>query len=136
MKISRGVWVVVGILLALFVLNGLMLHQLGYSRQPETDCPFPETGIWVCKELGISLFLDQGYAFVVTENDQILCSYLRERGSWKVYIRCNEFEHPQYPFEYAFFSGDFLNIDGDVFYMEEHKSGTVYAFWRAAESTD
>ena len=69
----------------------------------------------------------------MVDDNTIQCSYSREYGSYEVFVRCYELDNPNYNFRHLFFSGKFLSVDGDVFYMEELKSGTVYTFRKVIE---
>lgn len=109
------------------------MWHLGYSRRSETDCPFPESGTWRCDDLGITLYLDRGFSYIDDGEDQVTTSYMRESGSCELYINCNERNHPDYPFEYLFFSGDLLEITEDTFLIKCHKTRTVYEFRRISD---
>lgn len=133
MRITRRpcIFLCVAVLILIFIAF-LFIH-FGYSRQPGKEYPFPESGTWHCQELGITLFLDEGECVISDGKDTITCSMLRERGSCEVYVYCYEFNNSVYEFEHLFFSGDFLDINGDVFYVQEHKSETVYTFSKVIE---
>ena len=128
--------VCIGVLITLIFLacNAVLWGHLGHSRQPQGDCPFPESGTWRSDQLGITLFLDQDYAIWDDGKEQIRLSYLCDFESAKVYIKCNEQNHSHYPNDYLFFSGDCLDIKEGTFWVKCHKTGNVYRFHRIAET--
>lgn len=128
MKNKYIIYLAIGIISAHVILGGLLLHETGFSGHPEHDPPFPKTGTWVCSELGMTLNLDEGTCFVVVGDNTIQCTYSREYGAYEVFVRCYEFDNPNYDFAHLFFSGKFLSMNGEVFYMENHQSGVVYTF--------
>ena len=133
MRITRRLCIFLCVTGLILIFIVFLFDHFGYSRQHGQEYPFPESGTWYCQELGITLFLDEGKCVICDGKDTITCSMLRERGSREVYIHCYEFNNSDYEFEHLFFSGDFLNINGDVFYIQEHKSKTVYTFTKSIE---
>lgn len=115
------------------ISNTFLLFHFGYSRQPEEDYPFPKTGTWQCQELGIPMSFDEGKCIFFDGKDTIECYVLRERGSREVSIYCYELNNPNYEFEHLFFSGNFLDINRDDFYIQEDKTANVYTFCRVIE---
>ena len=126
----KGAYLVIGILFILVLLNCLMLHELGYSKRPETDVPFPESGIWICDELGITMLLGDGSCVIKISEEDIQCAIQREYGSHKVFFHCCEFNNTNFDFGHTFFSGIFLNTYDGLLYIEELKTETVYVFRR------
>ena len=133
MKKTHIIYLALGILSVHIILGCILLRETGFSGHPENDPPFPKSDSWVCAELGITLNLDEGSCFVVIGDDAIQCSYARERGAYEVFVRCYEFDNLDYDFAHLFFSGNFLSMGDDAFYMEEHKSGIVYTFHKVVD---
>ena len=120
--------------MSLLIFSAFLLRHLGYARQPVPNCPFPESGTWYCEELGITIFQDRGLCTIVDGDDTINCSLSREYGSCEIFIHCYERNNLNYRFEHLFFSGDFVNIEADSFYVKCHKSKNLYAFHKVTEA--
>ena len=123
------------IILAIIILMSIacLVYWLGHPGSPGTEPPFPNEGVWESKDLGITLNMDTGSTSFNNGEREIKAYMLREYGSICVSIHCNEFDDPQYPFSYCFFSGDFLHIAGDIFYIKDHQSRVEYVFHRVIE---
>ena len=106
---------------------------MGHPGPIGPEPPFPDSGTWYSDERRITMFLDQGKGVVVIGSDKVSCDILRERGSYDVYLNCALFDHEKYDFGHCLFSGHFLTVHGDIFYLEEHESGIVYAFKKVTE---
>lgn len=121
-------------ILVLGLMFPLLLYMYGNPHAPKQRLDFPDTGIWVCNELGITLYQDEGFATVKVDGLVIRCDCWHERGDDEIYIDCDEDSNPQYEYRHRFFSGVFLESEADVFYIQETGSEIIYVFRKVSDS--
>ena len=125
--VKRAVRVCLTILVLGLILS-LLLYMYGYPRAPEQWFHFPDTGIWVCEELGITLYRDERYATIEIHGQVIRCDCWLERGDDDIYIDCNERDNSKYEYRHRFFHGTILETEENVLLIQEYGSKNVYAF--------